>query len=175
MHRNQFKLIITSIYISTDLVVELKSRTTKEEATKEVGRIQEALNVFDGYVWKIAGCANQCINELDDKLQEQIKKRINAEEEPEDCLFWDGRRAIFELEVYDVNVNSNIETFLKAQTKKDAILESKGFIKNNNLLFDYQWGINNCSESSIIELDSALQKEVIDRLNANLDSCIDSA
>ena len=133
MSRDQFKFISTSIYISTYLVVELKPRTTKEEATKEVGRIQEAPNVFDGYVWNKVGCANQCINQLDDKSQEQIKKRINAEEEPEDCLFWDGCRAVFELEIYDVNVDSNIENFLKAQTKDEAILESKGFIKNNNL------------------------------------------
>ena len=36
------KLLVSNVSARTNLVVKLRSRTTKEEASKEVGRIQEA-------------------------------------------------------------------------------------------------------------------------------------
>ena len=41
-----FKLIVRDIYVNTNLEVRLKSRTTKEEANKEVERIIDKKRVY---------------------------------------------------------------------------------------------------------------------------------
>ena len=50
------KLKIHQISVYTNLEVQLKARTTREEANKEVDRIMGADNLFEGYDWKIDGC-----------------------------------------------------------------------------------------------------------------------
>jgi hypothetical protein len=166
------KLLVSNVSARTNLVVKLRSRTTKEEASKEVGRIQEAENVFDGYEWKIDGCDDGGINEFDDALQEQIKQRIEEEEEPQDCLFWDGATASFDLELYNIAVNTDVETSLKAQSKEEAIKEVKALINSNNLSEGYEWNIKDCSETGLNGLSDSLKAEVLDRLKGNIEACI---
>ncbi len=167
---SNYKLIIPNVSVRTNLVVKLNSRTTKEEASKEVGRIHEADNVFDGYEWKIDGCEDGGINEFDDNLQNQIKQRIDEEEEPEDCLFWDGGKAIFELELYDISVNTDVETALKSQSKEDAVKEVEGLISEGNLFNGYDWNIKDCEEDN--KFSDSLQTEIIDRLKGNVEACV---
>jgi hypothetical protein len=167
---SNYKLVIPSVLVRTNLMVKLHSRTTKEEASKEVGRIHEADNVFDGYEWKIDGCEDGGINEFNDKLQEQIKQRIDEEEEPEDCLFWDGGKAIFELELYDIAVVTDVSASLKSQSKEDAVKEVEGLINGNNLFNDCDWNIKDCEEDN--KFDENLQSEIIERLKGNIESCI---
>ena len=158
---SNYKLIIPNVSVNTNLVVKLHSRTTKEEASKEVGRIYEADNVFDGYEWKIDGCDNGGINAFDDKLQNQIKQRIDEEEEPEDCLFWDGGKAIFELELYDIAVVTDVATELKSESKEEAIKEVDDLIKTNNLFENCAWNIRDCEEDN--NLRESLQTEIMNR------------
>ncbi len=167
---SNYKLIIPNVSVRTNLVVKLNSRTTKEEASKEVGRIQEASNVFEGYEWKIDGCDDGGINKFDDALQTQIKQRIEEEEEPEDCLFWDGSKAIFELELYDISVITDVEAALKSQSKEDAVKEVESLIAKHNLFSGYDWNIKDCEETN--KLDDNLQKEITDRLKGNVEACI---
>lgn len=167
---SNYKLIIPDISVSANLVVKLHSRTTKEEASKEVGRIHDADNVFDGYEWKIDGCEDGGIKKFDDSLQNQIKQRIDEEEEPEDCLFWDGSKAIFELELYDVKVVTDVAATLKSESKEEAVKEVEGLINENNLFNGYDWNIKDCEEDT--KFNDDLQKDILERLNGNVETCI---
>ncbi len=172
MGQSNYKLIIPNVSVRTNLVVKLHSRTTKEEASKEVGRIHEADNVFDGYEWKIDGCQNGGINKFDDSLQDQIKQRIDEEEEPEDCLFWDGGKAIFELELYDIAVVTDVATPLKAESKEDAAKEVEDQINEKNLFNGYDWNIKDCTETGINKLSDSLKTEIREYLKKDIGSCI---
>jgi len=167
---SNYKLTIPNVSVRTNLVVKLNSRTTKEEASKEVGRIHEADNVFDGYEWKIDGCQDGGINEFNGNLQDQIKQRIDEEEEPEDCLFWDGSKATFELEIYDVAVVTDVSAELKAESKEEAAKEVEGLINENNLFNDNDWNIKDCEEDN--KFTDSLQSEIIERLKGNVEACI---
>ena len=169
---SNYKLIIPNVSVRTNLVVKLNSRTTKEEASKEVGRIHEADNVFDGYEWKIDGCQDGGIKEFNDNLQDQIKQRIDEEEEPEDCLFWDGGKAIFELELYDLAVVTDAATPLKADSKEEAVKEVENQINEKNLFNGYDWNIKDCTEDGINKISDSLKTEIIERLKANIEACI---
>ena len=48
------------------LEVILKSRTTNEEACKEVTRMVESDDLFEGYEWKIEECAGGGIHDFND-------------------------------------------------------------------------------------------------------------
>ena len=105
-------------------------------------------------------------------MQEQIKQRIEEEEEPQDCLFWDGATASFDLELYNIAVNTDVETSLKAQSKEEAIKEVKALINSNNLSEGYEWNIKDCSETGLNGLSDSLKAEVLDRLKGNIEACI---
>jgi len=172
MAQNKFKLIVSNVSVNTNLVVTLNTRTTKEEASKEVGRILDAASVFDDYDWKIEGCEDGGINEFNDDLQKEILERIGEEEEPEDCLNWDGMAKIYEFELYDITVKTDVETALKSESKEDAITEVNVMINENKLFDGYDWNIKECSETGINKLDDSLKKEILDRLDGNVESCI---
>ncbi|SVD24263.1 uncharacterized protein METZ01_LOCUS377117, partial [marine metagenome] len=70
-----FQLIVRDIYVYTNLEVRLKSRTTKEEANKEVERIIDKKKIFEKYDWKIEGCEHGGINSFDNKLEDDIIER----------------------------------------------------------------------------------------------------
>ncbi len=78
-----FQLIVRNIYVFTNLEVRLKSRTTKEEANKEVERIIDKKKLFENYDWKIEGCEHGGINILDDKLADDIIERLEQDETDE--------------------------------------------------------------------------------------------
>ena len=63
-----FKLKVRNVYVYTNLEVRLKSRTTKEEANKEVERMVETKDIFKEYEWKIEGCEDGGINSFDSRL-----------------------------------------------------------------------------------------------------------
>ena len=175
MGQSNYKLIIPNVSVPSNLVVKLHSRTTKEEASKEVGRIHEADNVFEGYEWKIDGCQDGGINEFNDNLQDQIKQRIDEEEEPEDCLFWDGSKAIFELELYDIAVVTDVAAPLKAESKEEAVKEVEDQINEKNLFNGYDWNIKDCTETGINKISDSLKTEIIERLKSNIEVCIQEA
>jgi hypothetical protein len=172
MGQSNYKLIIPNVSVPSNLVVKLHSRTTKEEASKEVGRIHEADNVFDNYEWKIDGCQDGGIKEFNDNLQDQIKQRIDEEEEPEDCLFWDGSKAIFELELYDIAVVTDVAAPLKAESKEEAVKEVEDQINEKNLFNGYDWNIKDCTETGINKINDSLKTEIIERLKEDIQACI---
>ena len=51
-----FKLRVRNIYVYTNLEVKLKSRTTREEANKEVEQMIDTKILFKNYASKIEGC-----------------------------------------------------------------------------------------------------------------------
>jgi hypothetical protein len=74
----QFELNVAHIPVNTDLVVPLKSGS-KEEAVSEVEALRNSGNLFEGYEWKIDGCADGGINEFSADLQTEIIKCINQQ------------------------------------------------------------------------------------------------
>ena len=78
-----FKLIARNVHVYSNLEVRLKSRTTKEEANKEVERMADKKDLFKDYDWKIEGCEDGGINNFDNKLTEKIVERIEQEETEE--------------------------------------------------------------------------------------------
>ena len=172
MGQNKYKLIIDNIDVNTYLVVKLNAKTTKEEASKEVGKIISAKNIFENYNWSIEGCEGGYTNNLNSDLQKQIIDKIKEGEELNYDINWDGMRKLFELELYGVTVNTNLETSLKSQTKAGALIEVNTMIKENKIFNDYDWNIKGCSEGRINELDANLQKQILDYLDKNIQDCI---
>ena len=173
--KNDYKLKVQNVVVFTNLEVKLKSRTTKEEANKEVVRMIDNKKVFQGYEWKIEGCADGGINEFNDKLEEGIIARIDPED-TEDCIFWDGMKAQFELNIYHIPITTDLETQLKSKTQKDAVTEVEK-ICSEKILFDgYDWKISECTEDSINEFGEALQDAIIERIReeANISNCIEA-
>jgi len=74
----QFELNVAHIPVSTDLVVSLKSES-KEDAVGEVETLRNSENLFEGYEWKIDGCADGGINEFSADLQADIVKYISQQ------------------------------------------------------------------------------------------------
>ena len=75
----KFKLKVRNVRVYTNLEVRLKSRTTKEEANKEVERMVETKDIFNGYEWKIGNCDEDGINELNEDLKNQIVQIIGKD------------------------------------------------------------------------------------------------
>ncbi len=161
----RFKLKVSDVTVFTNLEVKLKSRTTKEEANKEVERILDAENVFDGYDWKIEECENGGIKDLNADLQEAIKARL-GEEEPGDSIFWDGMKVQFDLNVAHVPVLTDLEVTLKAQTKEAAVQEAAALRDADDPFAGYSWKIAGCAEDGINALDADLKQRIQDRLKA---------
>ena len=122
-----FKLVVRNIYVNTNLEVRLKSRTTKEEANKEVERIIEKKGIFGKYDWKIEDCQNGGINNFDDQLEKDIIERLEQDETDEN-IFWDGFTAHYDLNVAHIPVNTNVETSLRSNSKEEALVEAKKIV-----------------------------------------------
>ena len=112
-NHSKYILKVSNILVYTNLEVILKSRTTNEEACKEVTRMIEGENLFEGYEWKIEGCNGGGINDFNDQLRVDIQERLE-QEEPEDSVFWDGSKIQFELSVAHIPVTTNLEVPLKS-------------------------------------------------------------
>ena len=165
------KLKVSNIYVYTNLEVRLKSRTTKEEANKEVERMIDKKKLFEGYDWKIEGCEHSGINTFDDKLTDNIITRLEQDETDEN-IFWDGFTAHYDLNVGHILVNTNLEAPLKSDTKENAIIEVKKMCSEKNIFKDYDWKIENCDETGINEFSETLKNEIIASIEKNIESCI---
>ena len=166
------KLKVSNIYVHTNLEVRLKSRTTKEEANKEVERMIDKKKLFEGYDWKIEGCEHSGINTFDDKLTDEIITRLEQDETDEN-IFWDGFTAHYDLNVGHILVNTNLEVLLKSDKKDEAIAEVKKMCSEKNIFEDYDWNIENCDESGINDFSETLKNEIIANIGKNLESCIE--
>ena len=166
------KLKVNNIYVHTNLEVRLKSRTTKEEANKEVERMIDKKKLFEGYDWKIEGCEHSGINTFDDKLKDNIITRLEQDETDEN-IFWDGFTAHYDLNVGHILVNTNLEVPLKSKKKEEAIAEVKKMCSEKNIFEDYDWNIENCDESGINDFSENLKNEIIANIGKNLESCIE--
>ena len=124
----KFKVIVRNVHVYSNLEVRLKSRTTKEEANKEVERMVEKKDLFKEYEWKIEGCEDGGINNFDNNLTEKIVERIDQEETDEN-IFWDGFTAHYDLNVSHILVNTNLETPLKSTQYYDVLIKIFG-VKN---------------------------------------------
>jgi len=167
-----FKLKVRNVYVHTNLEVRLKSRTTKEEANKEVERMVEKKDIFKEYEWKIEGCEVGGINSFDSKLIDSIVERINQEETDEN-IFWDGFTAHYDLNISHIPVNTNLETPLKSDTRENAIKEVKALCENP--FEGYEWKIENCDEDGINELNETLKNQIVQIIGKDLIACIEES
>ncbi len=171
-----FKLRVRNIYVYTNLEVKLKTRTTKEEANKEVERMIDTKILFKDYDWKIEGCEQGGINSFDNKLADDIIERI-GQEETEESIFWDGFTAHYELNVFHIPVNTNLEVKLKSNKKEEAIAEVKKLCDEKNLFDGYEWKIENCDEVGINDLNETLKNKIIEVIAQEeyLEDCIEES
>lgn len=168
-----FNLKVSNVFVFTNLEVQLKTRTTKEEANKEVERMLDTKNLFESYDWKIEGCADGGINDFSDKLCDDIIERIE-QEEPEESIFWNGFIAIYELNIFNISVDTDLQVQLKSQTKEEAIDEVKKLCAEKNIFEGYEWKISECTEQSINSFDDQLQTAIINRISqqGKIEDCI---
>jgi hypothetical protein len=160
---NSYTLKVRNVEVITNLEVKLKSRTTKEEANKEVLRMIDSNNLFESYDWKIEGCEEGGIKNFNDKLRTDIIARIDPDD-TEDCIFWDGMKAQFEMNIYHINVTTDLEVQLKSKTQEDAIAEIEKICAERKLFDGYDWKICGCPEDAINECGEALQDAIIVRI-----------
>jgi len=166
------KLKVNNIYVHTNLEVRLKSRTTKEEANKEVERMIDKKKLFEGYDWKIEGCEHSGINTFDDKLKDNIITRLEQDETDEN-IFWDGFTAHYDLNVGHILVNTNLEVLLKSDKKDEAIAEVKKICAEKNLFEGYEWKVEGCDEAGIKDLNETLKNEIIAIITKDMEACIE--
>ena len=167
-----FKLLVRDIYVNTNLEVRLKSRTTKEEANKEVERIIDKKKIFEKYDWKIEGCEHGGINSFDNKLADDIIERLEQDETDEN-IFWDGFTAHYDLNVAHIPVSTNLEAQLKSCSKEDACTEVKKICAEKSLFEGYEWKIENCNEDGINDLSETLKNKIIEIIGEDLEACIE--
>ena len=167
-----FKLLVRDIYVNTNLEVRLKSRTTKEEANKEVERMVEKKDLFKEYEWKIEGCEDGGINNFDNNLTEKIVERIDQEETDEN-IFWDGFTAHYDLNVAHIPVSTNLEAQLKSCSKEDACTEVKKICAEKSLFEGYEWKIENCDEDGVNDLSETLKNKIIETIDKDVEACIE--
>jgi hypothetical protein len=173
-NHSKYILKVRDISVYTNLEVILKSRTTNEEACKEVTRMTEGGNVFEGYDWKIEGCPEGGIQKYDEQLQKDILERME-QEEPEDSVFWNGSKIQFELNVAHIPVHTNLEVLLKADSKEQAINEINDLCINGNPFEGYEWKIEGCADGGINEFNDALKNDIVNRLGQEnkVEDCIE--
>ena len=167
-----FQLIVRDIYVYTNLEVRLKSRTTKEEANKEVERIIDKKKIFEKYDWKIEGCEHGGINSFDNKLEDDIIERLEQDDTDEN-IFWDGFTAHYDLNVAHIPVSTNLEAQLKSCSKEDACTEVKKICAEKSLFEGYEWKIENCNEDGINDLSETLKNKIIEIISEDLEACIE--
>ena len=166
------KIKVRNIYVYANLEVRLKSRTTKEEANKEVERMIDKKKIFEGYEWKIEECEDGEINTFDEKLSDDIIERLEQDETDEN-IFWDGFTAHYDLNVGHIPVNTNLEAPLKSARKEEAIAEVKKLCAEKNLFEAYEWKIEGCDETGINDLNETLQNEIIEIITKDIEACIE--
>ena len=167
-----FQLIVRDIYVYTNLEVRLKSRTTKEEANKEVERIIDKKKIFEKYDWKIEGCEHGGINSFDNKLEDDIIERLEQDDTDEN-IFWDGFTAHYDLNVAHIPVSTNLEAQLKSCSREDACTEVKKICAEKSLFEGYEWKIENCNEDGINDLSETLKNKIIEIIGEDLEACIE--
>ena len=167
-----FKLLVRDIYVNTNLEVRLKSRTTKEEANKEVERIIDKKKIFEKYDWKIEGCEHGGINSFDNKLEDDIIERLEQDDTDEN-IFWDGFTAHYDLNVAHIPVSTNLEAQLKSCSKEDACTEVKKICAEKILFEGYEWKIENCDEDGINDLSETLKNKIIEIIDKDVEACIE--
>ena len=166
------KIKVRNIYVYANLEVRLKSRTTKEEANKEVERMIDKKKIFEGYEWRIEECEDGGINTFDEKLSDDIIERLEQDETDEN-IFWDGFTAHYDLNVGHIPVNTNLEAPLKSATKKEAVAEVKKICAEKNLFEGYEWKVEGCDETGIKDLNETLKNEIIAILAKDIEACIE--
>jgi hypothetical protein len=162
-NHSKYILKVRNVSVYTNLEVILKSRTTNEEACKEVTRMIESGDLFAGYDWKIEGCAEGGIHDFNDPLRDAIRERLE-QEEPEDSVFWDGSKIQFELNVAHIPVNTHLEVALKSQSKEEAVKEIEALCGSGNLFEGYEWKIEGCDDGGVNELSADLQANILERI-----------
>ena len=173
-NHSKYILYVQSVPVYTNLEVILKARTTNEEACKEVTRMVDADDLFEGYDWKIEGCANGGICEFNDPLRAAVLERLE-QEEPDDSVFWNGSKIQFELNVAHVPVHTNLEVLLKSESKEEAVGEVEALCSNGNLFEGYEWKIEGCDDGGINEFNDKLKNEIVSRLGQEnkIEDCIE--
>lgn len=159
-NHSKYILKVCNISVFTNLEVILKARTTNEEACKEVTRMTEGSDLFEGYEWKIEGCTEGGIHDFNDQLKANIIERLE-QEEPEDSVFWNGSKIQFELNVAHIPVNTDLVVPLKSESKEEAVGEVETLSDNGNLFEGYEWKINGCADGGINEFSADLQAEIV--------------
>ena len=167
-NHSKYILKVGNVAVYTNLEVILKSRTTNEEACKEVTRMMEADDLFEGYEWKIEGCAEGGIRDFNDSLRASILERLE-QEEPEDSIYWNGGKIQFELNVAHIPVNTDLEVLLRSNNKEDAVKEVEGLRDSGKLFEGYEWVIKGCDDGGINELNDTLRDNIIARLGQDVD------
>ncbi len=172
--KQDYKLKVNRVAVYSYLEVKLKSRTTKEEANKEVDRMLDSKNLFERYEWKIEGCTEGGINDFSEKLRDDIIERIE-QEDTEENIFWDGFKANYELNIYHISVDTDLEVQLKSQNVEEAINEVNKLCAGKNLFEGYEWEISGCSEQGINAFDDQLQEAIINRISqqGKIEDCIE--
>ncbi len=172
--KQDYKLKVSNVAVYTNLAVKLKSRTTKEEANKEVERMLDKKKLFDGYKWEIEECEEGGINQFNDKLRDDIIERV-GQEETEENIFWDGIKAHFELNVAHIFVETNLEVQLKSQNVEEAISEVNKLCAGKKIFEGYEWKISGCSEQGINAFDDQLQDAIINGISqqGKIEDCIE--
>jgi hypothetical protein len=163
-NHSKYILKVCKVSVYTNLEVILKSRTTSEEACKEVTRMIDSDDLFEGYKWKIEGCDEGGIHDFDDSLRAAIRERLE-QEEPEDSVYWNGSKIQFELNVAHVPVKTHLEVALKSQSKDEAAKEIEVLCSGGKLFEGYDWKIEGCDDGGINEFSADLQAEIIERIN----------
>ena len=173
-NHSKYILKVRNVSVYTNLEVILKSRTTTEEACKEVTRMVEGNDLFEGYEWKIEGCAGGGIHDFNDQLRADILERLK-QEEPEDSVFWNGSQIQFELNVAQIPVNTNLEVSLKSASREEAVSEIQALCRSGNLFEGYEWKIEGCADGGINEFSEELKKDIVNRLNQEkkIEECIE--
>jgi len=173
-NHSKYILKVRNISVYTNLEVILKSRTTNEEACKEVTRMVESDDLFKGYKWKIEGCDEGGILDFNDPLQAAIRERLE-QEEPEDSVFWNGSKIQFELNVAHIPVHTNLEVLLKSDSKEQAVREINELCNNGALFEGYEWKIEGCADGGINEFNDALKNDIVNSLaqEKKVEDCIE--
>ena len=173
-NHSKYILKVHNVSVYTNLEVILKSRTTNEEACKEITRMMKSDDLFAGYEWKIEGCAEGGIHDFNDSLRADILERLE-QEEPEDSVFWNGSKIQYELNVAHIPVNTHLAVALKSKSQEEACKEITRMMKSDDLFEGYEWKIEGCADGGINELNDELKEAIVNRLGQEqkIEDCIE--
>ena len=173
-NHSKYILKVRNVSVFTNLEVILKSRTTNEEACKEVIRMIESDDLFEGYEWKIEECAEGGIHDFNDSLRAAIRERLE-QEEPEDSVFWNGSKIQYELNVAHIPVITHLVAALKSKSQEEALKEIETLCNSGNLFEGYEWKIEGCADGGINEFNDELKEAIVNRLGQEqkIEDCIE--